>query len=112
MFKGTFTAIIAGTLLLLPITATMAQQTQKKEPLTLKKIGKDIGHVATRAGRNVAKETKRIAKNGEYGVRKGGENVSVTTHRTIGRNSTVRNRGEKKTDVVKPDGTHITKKKG
>jgi hypothetical protein len=57
--------------------------------------------------KNIGKESTRLYKNGEYGVRKGGENVSQTTHRAVGTNSTVRDRGKKKTEIVKPDGTRV-----
>jgi len=105
-----FSLALAAALLLVPAVATFAQK--KKEPLTVKKVGKDIGHVTTRLGRNVAHSTHRAAKNTEYAARKVGENTSDTAHRAVGRNSLERNRGKKETDVVKPDGTHIVKKKG
>jgi hypothetical protein len=112
MNKRFFTAGFVAIMLLLPATMTLAQSSKKHHPLTLKQIGKNIGHTVGRTGQDIANGSKRIYKNGEYGVRKGGENVSDTTHRTEGRNSLVRNRGKKKTDVVKPDGQHITKKVG
>ncbi|MBC7805394.1 MAG: hypothetical protein H7145_04515 [Akkermansiaceae bacterium] len=106
MNKPAFTAAAFITaILLFPVTAAVAQS--KKEPLTLKKIGKNIGRETTRAGKNIGKESTRAYKNGEYGVRKGGENVSQTTHRALGKDSTVLDRGKKKTQVVKPDGTRV-----
>ena len=79
---------------MIPLGAATAQK--KKEPLTLRQVGKNIG-----------KESTRLYKNGEYGVRKGGENVSQTTNRAIGRDTKVRDRGAKKTEIVKPDGKRV-----
>ena len=108
----TIKTLTSGLIALALVASTGAVHAQKKsEPTTLKSIGKNIGHTATRLGKNIGKESTRTYKSAEYGVRKGGENTSVTVHRALGNNSKVRNRGEKKTEVVTPNGKHFPVKK-
>ncbi len=81
--------------------STAAQAQEKHESNSIKKVAK-----------KVARATHKGAKATEYGVRKGGENVNVTTHRALGKNSVERDRANQKNYIVKPDGTRVLRNKG
>lgn len=95
-----------------------SEKSEKHESNTLKKTvtkvrkalrpaGRAVEKGANRAGKTIVANTSKGYKATEYGVRKGGENVSVETHRAIGRNSVRINRGPKKDEVITPKGKHI-----
>lgn len=83
------------------VVPTVAQAQGKHESNSIKKLG-----------HKVARGTHKAAKATEYGVRKGGEAVNVTTHRALNKNSVVRDRGTKKNYIEKPGGTKVLRNKG
>ena len=107
-------ALAAG----LALIAPQAGAQEKHESNTIKKTVNKVRKAARPAGRAVEKGVNRAGKTvganagkgykaAEYGVRKGGENVSIETHRATGRNSVRINRGPKKDEVITPKGKHI-----
>ena len=83
------------------VTVSPAAHAQKHESNTIKKLG-----------HKVARGTHKAAKATEYGVRKSGEAVNVTTHRALNKNSVVRDRAHKKNYIEKPGGTKVFRNKG
>jgi len=88
-------------------TASQQQKPAKSEKLTWHKVGKDFRTGLRSAGKQIGHDSGKVGRAIEYGVRKGGEDVSVTTHRAAGKNSIVHDRGKNQDYLVRPDGTRV-----
>ncbi len=73
---------------------------------SLHKIGKSIQYPFRKAGENISKSTRKGAKDVQYGTRKNTQNLTITTHRVVGKNSVERrkNGAARHNAVVTPKG--------
>ena len=92
----------------IPVSAALAVALSVAAPSALAQAKpKHESNTAKKLGHRLYKGTKKAAQAAKYGVRKGGENVSIETHRALGRNSVRINRGPKKDEVITPKGKHV-----